>query len=212
VADRPKVLAEVGGRPFVFHLLDQLVRAELHHVVVCSGFGSDQLRAAVGKVYRGLDIEYSREPQPLGTAGAVRLALPLVQSSVALIVNASAFCEVDLAAFWRSAITAKAQAAIVIARVADSAANGRISVDRANRVTKIERGSASGPAWIDAGRYLIPRTWLRLIPDDRPVSLERTILPSWVERGLHVYRAPGAYADLTTPEAYAAAKRLFATR
>jgi NDP-sugar pyrophosphorylase family protein len=203
------MLAEVGGRPFVFHLLDQLVRAELQHVVVCSGFGADQLRSSVGKVYRGLDIEYSREAQPLGTGGALRLALPLVRSATALIVNASVFCEVDISTFWRSAVAARAPAAMVIARVAESGANGRVTFDRANRVTKIERTSTSGPAWIDAGRYLMPRTWLRLIPDDRPVSLERTVLPGWVERGLYAYRAPGAYAELTTPEAYAAAKRLF---
>jgi NDP-sugar pyrophosphorylase family protein len=203
------MLAEVGGRPFVFHLLDQLVRAELHHVVFCSGFGSDQLRAAVGNVYRGLSIEYSREQQPLGSAGAVRLALPLVQSTTVLIVNASSFCEVDLTAFWRAAVTARWPAAMVVARVADTVSHARVSFDRANRVTRVER--LAGPGWIDAGRYLVPRAWLRSIPDNRPVSLERTILPTWVDRDLHAYRAPGGYVDVATPEAYAAAKRFFSS-
>src|SRR5690242_14144702 len=77
VADRPKVLAPVGGRPFLTYLLGQLARAGVQEVVLLVGYGADQVRSTFGADYDGLRLLYSEETAPLGTGGAVRLALPL---------------------------------------------------------------------------------------------------------------------------------------
>ena len=69
VADRPKALAEILGRPYIYHLLDGLARAGVHRVVLCTGHMADMLEAAVGSSYRGMDLLYSREDEPLGTGG-----------------------------------------------------------------------------------------------------------------------------------------------
>src|SRR5580692_6287551 len=78
VADRPKVLADVAGRPFLARLLDQLARSGVSEVVLLLGFGADQVRNAFGDHYARMRLTYSTEPSPLGTAGAVRLAQPLL--------------------------------------------------------------------------------------------------------------------------------------
>src|SRR5206468_3820156 len=100
VHDRPKVLAQVAGRPYLAYVLDKLAAAGLGHVVLCSGYRADQVRAAFGTRYRGLRLTYSEETKPLGTAGALRLALPVTHSSMLLVVNGDSFCNVDLRAFW----------------------------------------------------------------------------------------------------------------
>src|SRR5579863_3802593 len=74
--DHQKVVAPVAGRPFLFRLLDQLANAGLTHVVLCTGYKADQVAEIVGADYRGLRVTYSREPEALGTAGALRHALP----------------------------------------------------------------------------------------------------------------------------------------
>ena len=77
VADRPKVLAPVAGRPYLAHLLDQLYTAGADDVVLLTGYGADQVRAAFGDAYRGMTLRCSVEPEPLGTGGAVRHAADL---------------------------------------------------------------------------------------------------------------------------------------
>src|SRR4051794_33917470 len=67
--DRPKVLAEVAGRPFLAYLLDQLASAGAREVVLCTGYLAEQVRAALGESYAGMGLSYSREPSGLGTAG-----------------------------------------------------------------------------------------------------------------------------------------------
>jgi NDP-sugar pyrophosphorylase family protein len=87
VSDRPKVLAEIGDRPFLEYLLDQLVAEGVRSVVFCTGYLGDQVQDRLGTNYRTLALRYSREPQPLGTGGALRLALPLLDTDPVLVMN-----------------------------------------------------------------------------------------------------------------------------
>src|SRR6185437_12914125 len=86
IADRPKVLAPVHGRPYLTYLLDQLAEAGLCRVVLLTGYLADQVRAAFGDSYADLSLTYSPEPSPLGTAGALRRALPYLLSPMVLLL------------------------------------------------------------------------------------------------------------------------------
>src|SRR4051794_34935191 len=57
VADRPKVLAEVDGVPFVFHLLRQLATAGVKHTVLAIGHRGEQVAGVVGSSYGPMRIE-----------------------------------------------------------------------------------------------------------------------------------------------------------
>src|SRR5579875_1683774 len=86
IADRPKVLALVHGRPYLTYLLDQLAGAGVRTVVLLTGYRAEQVRSTLGDNYAGLSLTYSCEPSPLGTAGAIRRALPYLSSSTILTV------------------------------------------------------------------------------------------------------------------------------
>src|SRR5215207_2458319 len=58
VADRPKVLAPVAGRPFLFFLLEHLAAAGVREAVLLVGFGAGQVRAAVGDRFAGMRVAY----------------------------------------------------------------------------------------------------------------------------------------------------------
>jgi NDP-sugar pyrophosphorylase family protein len=76
----PKVLLEVGGKPFLEHQLVQLRQQGVEHVVLCVGFLGDliQKRYQDGQS-QGIRISYSFDgPKLLGTGGAIRKALPLL--------------------------------------------------------------------------------------------------------------------------------------
>ena len=83
VADRPKPLAEIHGRPFLAYLLDQLIDAGIRRVVLCTGYLGEKVFDAFDSSYGVLRLYYSREYEALGTAGALRFgfAATLVRSS-----------------------------------------------------------------------------------------------------------------------------------
>src|SRR5262245_28598201 len=76
----PKALVEIAGQPFLAHQLRLLAGAGYRRVVLCVGYRAEQIRdfAGDGRAF-GLELEYSLDgPVLLGTAGAIRRALPLL--------------------------------------------------------------------------------------------------------------------------------------
>jgi NDP-sugar pyrophosphorylase family protein len=81
VTDRlPKSMLLVNGEPFLAHQLRLLQRNGVRHVVLCVGFLGEKIRDFAGNGHAfGLELEYSFDgPKLLGTAGALKHALPLL--------------------------------------------------------------------------------------------------------------------------------------
>jgi NDP-sugar pyrophosphorylase family protein len=76
----PKSMLEVCGRPFVDWQLERLAASGIEDVVMCIAYLGEQIRAHVGNGSRfGVRIAWAEEgPTLLGTAGALRAALPLL--------------------------------------------------------------------------------------------------------------------------------------
>lgn len=203
VTDRPKVLAEVKGRPFLSYLLDQLESVGIRDVVLCTGYMGDRIRETYGNRYGTLSLVYSQESSPLGTGGALRLALPLMRSDTVLIMNGDSLCTVDLKAFWDWHRARAAQATVVLAEVPDTGRFGRVQVDPHGRIFRFdEKDGSQGPGWINAGVYMVARPLLETIPATGLVSLERDMFPAWIPQRFYGYQSRGPFLDIGTPEAY----------
>lgn len=213
VMDRPKGIADVGGRPFLDRLLDQLADAGISRAILCTGHMAASIREACGLRHRGLKIEYSQEQRPLGTAGALRLALPLVATRDVLVLNGDSYCHVDLRELLAAYEAARKRPTMVLVRVRDAARFGRVECDADGFICRFdEKSPQPAPGVINAGIYLLPADLLHTIQENRSVSLEREIFPTWIASGLRGYLCSGPFIDIGTPESYAAAARFFGSK
>jgi NDP-sugar pyrophosphorylase family protein len=206
VADRPKVLAPIAGRPFLAYLLDRLAAAGLRHAVICSGYRADQLEREFGASHGSMMLSWSRETTPLGTGGALRLGLPLARSATVLALNGDSYCAANLADFYAWHAKRGEAGSLLLVEVPDTSRYGSVVLDGRSRITSFtEKGASGGPGLINAGIYLFEAGLLQQIPEGRMVSLERDLLPAWIAQGLggHVTQAP--FLDIGTPESYAQA-------
>ena len=210
IADRPKVLAEVRGRPFLAYLLDQLAAAGSSTVVLCTGYCGEQIFRAFGDSYGSLRLLYSEERTPLGTAGALRAALGRFGSDPVLALNGDSYCSLDLQKYWDWHCTRRAQVSLALARVPDCERYGQVSVDVDGRIREFaEKRQGVGAGWINAGIYFLNHELLQSIPEEKNVSLEHDIFPRWIGRGLHGYFNQGRFLDIGTPDALAMAESFF---
>jgi D-glycero-alpha-D-manno-heptose 1-phosphate guanylyltransferase len=210
VSDQPKVLAKVGGRAFLTYLLDHLASFDIRNVVLATGHMGDQIRTTFGNHYGLIRLFYSHELSPLGTAGALRIALPLLKSNPVLVMNGDSFCPVNLQAFldWHHARNAKAT--FLLTEVPDPSRYGQVDLSADQRISKfVEKGTNGNPGWISAGIYLIQRRLLSTIPEEHPVSLEKDMFPNWMKQGIYGYRVHEKFIDIGTPESYSAAQEFF---
>ena len=212
LADRPKVLAEINGRPFLAYLLDQLANAGCQSVILCTGYLGEQIYSAFGENYASrLRLGYSHEEQPLGTAGALRLALPQLASNPVLVMNGDSCCAADLKMFWREYCSSRANAAMLLTRVTHAQRYGSVKLsDDGSVIEFIEKNQKDGPCWINAGIYLLSREALVSIPEHTNISLEYDIFPQLVGRRLYGYPSQGRFLDIGTPQDFALAKTFFA--
>ena len=184
LSDRPKVLAPVAGRHFLAYLLDQLADAGFAEVVLCTGYLGEQVKTAFGAHWRKLHLRYSQEPQPMGTAGALRHALELLPSDDVLVLNGDSYCDVDLGSLIDFHVTHKAKATLALTEVPDASRYGAVNCDPDGAIVGFAEKGNVGPGLINAGIYVLSQRVLELIPAGFPVSLERDCFPGWIGKGL----------------------------
>jgi len=209
VADRPKALAPVAGRPFIDYQLDRLRTQGFRDILLCVGHGSGLIHDHVGDGSRhGVSVTYNAEAEPLGTAGAVGNARALLQCRF-LLLNGDSFIEADLRVLVdyharRTAEDAAAIGSIGAVHVPDVEGFGALQVAQGERIQRFTEKDTSGPGWINGGAYVLERSVVDLIPDGRASSIEQEIFPEIIagRRSLYACRLGGQLIDIGTPEGY----------
>ena len=212
LGDLPKPLMPLGGRPLLERQIEWLAGHRVRDIVLCVGHGADQVRATLGDGARlGVRLHYSAEEEPLGTAGALRLARGHVTGPV-LVLNGDTLAPCDPWALERARWESGALGAVALFEVADASARGRVERDAGGRITRfVEKDTVHrGAAWVNGGLYAFaPRVW-RYLPPTGPASLEREVLPRLAaERRLQGCEAPGEFWDIGTPADWERADRQF---
>jgi histidinol-phosphate phosphatase family protein len=170
----------------------------------------EQIRDAFGETYKSLRLRYSQERQPLGTAGALKLALPQIASDLVLVLNGDSFFDIDLRVYACWHRDRGAPASIAVTRVMGSERYGNIKMDEAARILGFaEKQQHAGPGWINAGIYMLGREVLASIPERQNVSLEHDVFPRWTGRGLCGYYRLARFFDIGTPEDFGRVEAFF---
>ena len=116
----PKALVEVAGKPFILRQLDYLRGQGISRVVLCVGFLGEQIEAVVGDgAACGLSVSYSQDwPTLMGTGGALRQALPLLDSQF-LVLYGDSYLPIDFASVERAFLSSGKPALMTVQRNAD---------------------------------------------------------------------------------------------
>ena len=210
ISDRPKVLAEVLGRPFLTYLFDQLDHAGAREVILCTGYMAGSVREEIGESYSSLRIKHSVEDAPLGTGGALRLALPLIKSDTVMVMNGDSYVNADLESFLEWFLQKNIVAALLLAKVVDTSRYGRVvSATDGHIKTFEEKGGIAGDGWINAGVYLLEKKVVETISPGQTFSLERELFPSLIGKKLYGYRCEEEFIDIGTPKSFLKAEKFF---
>ena len=209
VADRPKPMADVRGRPFVEWLLIKLRHEGIRRFVFSLGYRGDWVsdHFKTGADWN-VEITYIQEQTPLGTGGAVQAALQQVRSQTCLVCNGDSICTASSAAAIAQHSTGKQRATLTLIRHPQPDRYGVVELDGSNVRAFIEKSeSPAGPALVNAGVYLFERDALDDVTLAAPFSLERAIFPEWLDGRLAGCETEGEFLDIGTPESYTSAGR-----
>jgi mannose-1-phosphate guanylyltransferase len=200
-----KPVVTLVDRPFIAYMLEWLHRHGVTDVVLACGFLASRVRGELGDGSRfGLRLRYVEEPEPLGTGGALRHALELLEERF-LVCNGDVLTDIDLTAQIAQHERTGAVATLALIAVEDPSAYGLVRCDAGGAVLAFiekPREPGAGEPLVSAGAYVLERSVVEQIDAGRPVSLEQEIWPALIGAGLYGYVASGYWLDIGTPERY----------
>jgi mannose-1-phosphate guanylyltransferase len=211
-SNQPKPVITLVDRPFLVYMLEWLRGHGVDDVILSCGFEPTKVREALGDGSSlGIRLRYVVEPEPRGTAGALKYAADELGGldETFLMLNGDVLTDVDVTAQLEQHAETGATATLGLVEVDDPSAYGLVLCHEDRAVSGfLEKPAPSRLRGIDryfisAGIYVLEPSVLDMIPSGQEVSIEREVWPALVGNGLHGSQAEGAYwMDIGTPERY----------
>jgi len=211
-SEGPKAMAPVAGVPFLSHLLRQVSNAGFSQLVLCLGHGHEQIEDWVtSEADPRLHIEFSVEGEPLGTAGAIALAVRRYPVNRGFFVmNGDSILQVDFAAMSNFHTAHGKTGTVALACVPDTSRYGSVELDRSDNIVSFrEKSSFPQSGYINGGIYAFEPEVLERIEQQSAVSLERTVLPALCPANLAGFKTNGYFLDIGTPHDFQRAQTEF---
>lgn len=208
----PKPMASVSGRPFLEYLLDYWIDQGVRRFVLSTGYLSHVIQAHFGNRYRNAIVDYVHEKSPLGTGGALRLALNEMtwKSEMILMANGDTWFPVDVSQLCVNASMQETPITIALKVMEKNDRYGGVEVNTDGGIKSFGIKS-EGSSLINAGCYLLNVNSLKKALGDMPAvfSFETDFLVDYAAKyhvGSSIQNLP--FLDIGIPEDYQKASDL----
>ncbi|MFI0432969.1 MAG: sugar phosphate nucleotidyltransferase [Candidatus Nanopelagicales bacterium] len=206
----PKPLLPVAGRPLLEHLLLLLSRHGVRDAVITVHYLAPLIRTYFGSgAELDMRLTYVTEPEPMGTAGSVKLAAEALRDEPFLVISGDGLTDVDLTALMDFHRDRGAMVTMCLARRADPSGLGLVVTDDSGRVRRFLEKPGWGQVFADTvntGIYIVDPSVLAGIETGGPVDWSRDVFPRLLAEGVPIYGyiTDAYWEDVGTLEAYRA--------
>ena len=207
IKDIPKPMAPINSRPFLVYIMEKLLNYGFDHIVISLGYKGEVISDYFGDNYFGIRISYVQETYPLGTGGAIKLALTKSKEDHLFIINGDTYFDIDylqIERFWQL----HNKPIIITTNVSDSSRYGALTVDK-KFITSFQEKGCNLSGIINSGYYLFPVNLFDNIKLNKSFSLEEEFLKKYIMREkIMFFSADGLFIDIGIPEDYDIAQKL----
>lgn len=204
VPDVPKPLAPVNGKPFLLHLIENLIYQGAQDFVLLLHYKADLIKNIIGEFIKNLNkpnikINFIIEDIPLGTGGSIINAINEMDiTSSFIVINADTWLGDGL-----HQINLSSANSMVTVQVDDCSRYGSLILN-GDRIEKfVEKNSCKGKGFINAGLYHLHPGIFARFKNKGFISLESHVFPSLVDKGsLFATEVRGNFIDIGVPQDY----------
>ena len=200
----PKCIVPFKGKPFLEILIEVLTNKKIKKIILCTGYLNHLLENAIGKT-DSTHIIFSNETKVLGTGGALKNALKLVNDDFYLALNGDSFCDFDIEKIIDFHLNNSADCTILVIKSSDNKSDvGMISInEKTRKILKFnEKDPNANSGYINAGVYVLNKDIFSLIKQ-KNFSLERDFIPEMLgKKNFFAFQVAGPLFDIGTPSGY----------
>lgn len=206
LADTPKPMAPISGKPFLAYLIDYLAQQGITEVILSVHYLREQIQNYFKSAYAGVAIRYIVEETPLGTGGAIAHSLKDMHANEPVFVlNGDTFVKLDYKAMYAQHVAQHASLTMALRFVEDCARYGKVITESGVIADFREKGEA-GAGWINAGVYLLQPDLFSRFNMPAIFSFETEFVqPHLSVLEPQAFAAKEYFIDIGVPEDYASA-------
>ncbi len=214
-SDQPKPMIPIANLPCMEHIVGLLKRHGFTDIAVTLQFMPEEIRDYFGDGSDwGVDIGYSVEDAPAGTAGSVKMAEQQLglRGERLLIISGDALTDADLTRLLRFHEEKGSEATMVLKSVENPLDFGIVILEEDGRVSRFLEKPAWGQVFSDTvntGIYLLEPSVMEEIPSEGEYDFSKELFPKLLEAGrpMYGYVTEDYWEDIGTLEQFASAQR-----
>ncbi|MDX6451441.1 MAG: mannose-phosphate guanylyltransferase / phosphomannomutase, partial [Gaiellaceae bacterium] len=185
-SNQPKPMVPIVGKPCMEHIIELLRDHGFEDIVITVAFLPQAIRSYFGDGESlGVNIEYSVEESPLGTAGSVRLASDRLDETC-LVISGDALCDIDLSKIVEAHKAKGADVTIGLKSVENPLEFGIVVTDEEGRVERFLEKPGWGQVFSDTvnnGIFVLEPEIFDYIPTGSSVDFSSDVFPKLLEDG-----------------------------
>ena len=201
VANMPKCMAPVAGKPFLHWVIAHLITQKITSFVLSLGYKHEIIEEYIQLNHPQLKVKFSVENEPLGTGGAIKLALKLCKEENVMVVNGDTLFETDNNALCTQHINHNSACTLALKPMQHFERYGAVTINENNIITAFTEKKYMEEGLINGGVYLINRNSFNQLNLPQKFSFEKDFL----EKYLHILimigvQDNGYFIDIGIPE------------
>jgi len=209
----PKALLDISGEPFIVHQLRLLHVHGIERVVLCVGYRGEQLIEAVKNGGRfGVHVTYSSDgPTLLGTAGAIKRALPLLGEAF-FVLYGDSYLECDYRAVQAAFLASGKAALMTVYRNEQQWDTSNVEYAKGRILAYDKQRRTPSMRHIDYGLGLFCHRAFQAVPDDSPYDLALVYRDLLQQNQLAAFEAAQRFYEIGSLSGLEETRRYLATK
>jgi D-glycero-alpha-D-manno-heptose 1-phosphate guanylyltransferase len=203
VPDVPKCMAPVNGKPFLTYVLTYLEKQNFNKVILSVGHLKEQIINYFGNSFQSISIDYAIEHEPLGTGGAIKLALTQSCHNNVFVLNGDTFFTANLESMEQLHFNSGSDITLAVKLVENANRYGIVEMDSTDRIISFrEKDQNAIEGWINGGIYLINKQVIEAINENK-FSIENDFFKLFTSTlKFQAFRSLDFFLDMGIPHDY----------
>ncbi len=200
--DLPKPLVPIIDKPIIVHVIDVLKRSGITDIIITLGYMADKIISCLGDGSKyGVHLRYIIENTPLGTAGSVKQAVPLLDDDF-VVISGDCYTDISIKDCIEYHKSRSSLFTLVSTWVDDPTGYGVLTKDGDGKVTAfVEKPPLKkGKALVNTGIYIVSRPIMALVPDGF-YDFGKDLIPKLIGN-LYTYTTRAFWSDIGTLTSY----------
>jgi D-glycero-alpha-D-manno-heptose 1-phosphate guanylyltransferase len=210
VADLPKCMAPVAGEPFLHWVIQNLLFQGVESFVFSVGYMHEKIETYINESYPHLHAKFSIEDEPLGTGGAIKLAMQKCKEENVLVLNGDTLFEINNNLLFAKHFSSKAACTLTLKPMKHFDRYGSVTIDAVQQIVGFKEKQFVEEGFINGGVYLINKKTFSNIHLPEKFSFEKDFLEKYIDiLKLMAVIDDGYFIDIGIPQDFKRANQEF---